>query len=119
MMSDHGTFLGESLDMISLLLKMPERNKEREVGILVTGCLEHGVEGSLHSLPKCVAPGSDHHATADLRVLRHLGTADDLLVPLRKIFLATRGNSAFVAFAHRRWRVAVSRCTGQAQRLGS
>ena len=118
-MGDHSAFLGKSLHMLRLLLEMAERDEEGEVGVLVTGRLEHGIEGALHPLPEGVAPGADHHAAADLGVLRHLGTADDLLVPLGEILLATRGNSAFIAFAHKGWRVAVTRHAGQAQRLQS
>ena len=103
---DHCAFLGESLDMLSLLLQVAQGNEEREVSVLVACRLEHSVERPLHPLPKSVTPRTDHHASAHLGILGHLRTPDDLLVPLGKIFFATRGNSVFVAFAHRSSRVA-------------
>ena len=92
--------------MVGLLLEMAERNEEREVGVLVAGRLEHAVEDTLHPLPEGVTPGTDHHATPHLGILGHLGTPDDLLVPLGKILPTLRGNRAFLAFAHKRVRLA-------------
>ena len=101
MVGDDSTFFGEALDMFRLLLKMAERNEKREVGVLVPRGLEHAVKSPLHPFPESISPGTDHHASTNFRILCHLGRTDDLLVPLGKIFLATRGNSAFVAFAHK------------------
>ena len=116
MVGDHGTLLGKALDVLGLLLEMSKRYEKGEVRVLVTGRLKHGIKGTLHPLPEGVAPGPDDHATTDLRVFRHFGVPDDLLIPLGKILLATRGNSAFVAFAHKVSKLTAERRTGQAPR---
>ena len=101
-MGDDRAFLGKALDVVGLLLQVAEGDKEREIGVLVAGRLEHAVERTLHPLPEGITPGTDHHASTDLRVLGKFRRTDDLLVPLGKILPTLRGNRAFLAFAHRR-----------------
>ena len=94
-MGDDRAFLGETFDVLRFLLQVAERNEEREIGVLVPGRLEHGVERALHVFPDAVAPGLDHHAAAHVARLRHVGGADDLLIPFGKIFLAARADGGF------------------------
>ena len=94
-MRDHRAFLGEAFDVLRLLLQVAQRNEEREIGVLVSGGLEHGVERALHVFPHAVAPRLDHHAAAHLGILRQIGGAHDLLIPFGKIFVAARGDGGF------------------------
>ena len=89
---DDGAFLGEAFDMLRLLLEIRQRDEEREVGVLVTGLLEHPVEDRLHPLPHRVAERLDDHASADRRLLGEIGRLDDLLIPLRVVLGAGGGD---------------------------
>ncbi len=101
-MRDDRAFLGETFDMLRFLLHIAQRNEEREIGVLMPGRLEHGVERALHVFPDAVAPGLDHHAAAHVARLRHVGRADDLLIPFGKILRSTRADRGFwyVGFGH-------------------
>ncbi len=94
-MGDDRALGGEALDVLGLLLEVGERDEEREVGVLVAGGLEASVELGLDVLPEGVAPGLDDHAAADRGVLRQVGGADDLLVPLRVVLGPGRGDGGF------------------------
>src|SRR4051794_28934859 len=71
----------------------------------MTGRSKHAVELALHVLPNPVAPRSDNHATANVARFGQLSRADDLLVPFREIFAATRTDCGFFARCHRRERI--------------
>src|SRR2546430_16971149 len=66
-------FLGEPLDVLGFLREEAHRDEQREVGVLVAGRLEHGIQGVLHQLPDAVAMRPDHHTAAHRRVVRQLG----------------------------------------------
>ncbi len=85
---DDRAFLGKAFHVRRLLREIAQRNEKREVGVLVAGGLEHRVEMPLHIFPDAVAPRPDDHAAAHLRGLRQFRRADDLLIPLGKIFFA-------------------------------
>src|SRR5262245_23130495 len=102
MMSHDRAFLGEALDVFGLFLHVTERDKEREISIPMTGRLEHRVERPLHVFPESVAPRLDDHAASDIARFRHVASADDLLIPLRKVLVAARGDRGFwlIGFSH-------------------
>ena len=85
---DDRALLREALHVFGLLLQEGLGDEQREVGIAVARLLEHGVEVALDVLPDRVAPRLDDHAPTDGRVLGEVGGADDLLVPLRVVFVA-------------------------------
>ena len=74
---------------------------KRKIGVLVSSILEHLVQHALHVFPQRIAPRLDHHAAAHRRVLRQIGPLDDLLIPLRIIFGASRGDGGLRSFVHR------------------
>ena len=86
MMGDDSAFLGEPFDVSRLLLEIAERNKQRKIGIFVAGGLDHRIQLALDIFPDAVSPWLDHHAASDFRVFRKVGGANDLLIPLGKIF---------------------------------
>src|SRR5919204_424337 len=57
-------FLGKAFDVLGFLRKVTQRNKEREVGVAMSGRTKHRVELALHVFPNPVAPWPDHHAAA-------------------------------------------------------
>ena len=71
----HGALLGETLDM---------------VGVLMPRILEHPVQRGLHLLPDCIAVGFDDHAPTDGRILSQPGLHDQLVVPLRIVLVGLR-----------------------------
>ncbi len=80
---DDGELGREALDVLGLLGDEALGDEQREVGVLVAGGLEAGVEVPLDPLPDRVAVRLDDHAALDhLGRLGHLGLADDVLVPL-------------------------------------
>ena len=89
---DHCTLFGEAINVGGFLLNVADRNEEREVGVYVTGLLEHLIEVAVNILPEGVAPRLNHHATADWAVFGQVGMLDYLEVPLRIVFLAGRGD---------------------------
>ena len=97
-MRHDGAFLGEAFDVLRFFREIAQRNEKREVGVLVPGRLEHGVELALHVFPDAVAPRLDHHAAAHVGRFGQLGRADDLLIPFGKIFLAPRGDRGLRLF---------------------
>src|SRR6185369_3422133 len=76
---------GETFDVLRFLREKALRNEEREVAVLVTGLLEHPVQGGLHLLPDGVAIGADDHATANRAVVSKLGAHEHLVVPRGEI----------------------------------
>ena len=104
-MRNNGAFLGEAFDVLGFLGEVTQRNEKREVGVLVAGGLEHRVELTLHVFPNTVAPRANDHAAAHIGRLGQLRCADDLLIPLRKILVATRcdrGLRCFCLVGHRK-----------------
>ena len=102
-------FLGEALHMGGFLLKVAERNEEREIRVLVAGRLEHPVQHGLHALPERIAPGLDDHATAHFGVLGQIRRTDDLLIPFRKILFPPRRDGCLLFLAHERQIIAGAR----------
>ena len=88
MVGHHGALRRKALGMLCLLLQVGDGDEQREVGVRVAGALELGVHLLLNELPDGVAPRFDDHAAAHLGVLRHVGSLDDLLVPLREVLRA-------------------------------
>src|SRR5262245_1250359 len=95
MMGHDRAFFGEPFNVLGLLLHVTERNKEREISVAMTGRLEHAIKRPLHVFPDPVAPGLDHHATADLARFGEVTSPDDLLIPFGKILRAPRANGRF------------------------
>ena len=91
-MGDHGALGGESFGVFRFFFQVGKRDEQRKIGVLVPGRLEAAVELLLNEFPNPVAPWLDDHAAAGLRVFREVGGFDDLLVPLRKILGAGRGD---------------------------
>ena len=99
---DDRALLREALDVRGLLLEERHRDEQREVRVDVPRLLEHPVEDALDVLPQRVAPRLDHHAAADVAVLREVGRLDDFLVPLRVVVGARGGDRGLgLAVAHR------------------
>ena len=64
-MGYHGALLGETFHVLGFALEVAHRDKERKIGIAVTGALETNVKFSLNVFPQGVPPRLDHHATAN------------------------------------------------------
>ncbi len=88
MMGDDSALLGEAFDVRSLLLQVAQRDEKWEIGVAVTGCLEHPVEDGLHSLPERIPPRLDDHATSHFGILGEIGGPNDLLIPFGKVLVA-------------------------------
>src|SRR5258708_4865854 len=82
MVGDDRHFLGEALDVFSLLGNKTERNEEREVAIVVAGLLDPPIEILLHFFPNSVAPRLDDHCAAHRAGLGQIRFAHHRLVPL-------------------------------------
>src|ERR1700746_3021212 len=89
-MGNDGTFFGEAFDVFSFLREVTQRNEQRKIGVAMTGGANQRVELTLHVFPNPVTPGTNDHATAHVRRLRQFGGANHLLVPLRKVLVASR-----------------------------
>ena len=83
--SDHGALLGEALHVLGLAAEERLGDEQGEIGVLVAGGLEHGVELALHLLPDGIAVGLDYHAAAHGRLLGQASLVDQLVIPLRII----------------------------------
>ena len=88
-------FLGEAFDVFRFLREIAQRNKERKIGVPMSGRPKHRVELPLHVFPNAVAPWADHHAAAYIGRLGQLRRANDLLIPLRKILFPGRRDGGF------------------------
>ena len=84
----HGTFFRESLNMLRLLAQEGFRDEKRKICVLVTGFLEHLVQLALHLLPDSIAPRLDHHTSPDSGILCQSGLYDQIVIPLRVVFLS-------------------------------
>jgi hypothetical protein len=91
-MRNHGTFFGKTFDVLSFLGEITQRNEQGKIGVAVTGGPDQRVKLTLHIFPDPVAPRTNDHATAHVRRFGQFGSANHLLIPLRKIFVATRRN---------------------------
>ena len=87
---DDGALGREALDVLGLLREEGLRYQQREGGVDVARLLEGVVEVALYHFPYRVARRAHDHAAAHGRVVRHLGDAYDVKVPLRIIFLSRR-----------------------------
>ncbi len=94
---DDCALLGEPFDVFRFLFEETHRDKEWEVGVLVTGFFEHPIECPLHVFPESVAPGLDHHAPADGAILCQVSSADDLLIPFGIVFATGGGDRGLCA----------------------
>ena len=65
MVGHHRTFLGKTLDVRRFLLEITQRNKQREIRILVARLLKQTVQLTLDILPQAVTPWLNHHAAAN------------------------------------------------------
>ena len=90
---DDSAFLGKAFDVLGFFFEEAQRDEEREVGVDVSGRLEHGVQLALHVLPNPPAPRFDDHAAADIGIFREIGGLDDLLIPFGKVVGAGRSDS--------------------------
>jgi len=79
---DDRAFLGEAFHVIRFTRQERLRDEDGEVGVRVTGVLEHAVQTRLHVLPKGVPIRADDHATANRGIVSQLGRLDDVQVPL-------------------------------------
>ena len=89
-MRDDRAFLGEAFNVFRFLGEITQRNKKREISVAMSGGAKHPVELTLHVFPNPVTPRANHHATAHVRRLGQFRRTDNLLIPLRKIFVAPR-----------------------------
>src|SRR5262249_53561897 len=98
-MRNYGTFFGEAFDVLSFPGEITQRNEQGKIGVAMTGGANQRVELTLHVFPDPVAPRTNDHATADLRRLGQFSGPNYLLVPLRKIFVASgRNGGVFCRF---------------------
>ena len=107
-MSHYRTLGGKPLSVLRLLFEIGQGDQKREVGILMPCLLELCVQLRLDILPEGKTPWLDHHASARLGILRHVSGTNDLLIPLRKIFLSGGGDGCLI-LAHVGWRKTTER----------
>jgi hypothetical protein len=85
-MRDHRAFFGKTLGMLLFFFQERFRDKEREVSVLVSGRLEHIVEGPLHLFPDRETIRLNNHTAANGRILGQVSPFDDLVVPFGIVF---------------------------------
>jgi len=86
---DDSEFGGEAFHMLGLFFEEAFRNEEREVGVLMAGGLEAGVEFSLQIFPNGIAVGFDDHAAFhDLGRFGHVALENGVLIPGGEILRA-------------------------------
>src|SRR5207247_10888415 len=81
--------------MLRFFCEITQLDEKREVSVAMSGRAKHRIKLPLHVLPNTVAPGTDHHATAHIGGLGQLSRANNLLIPVRKVFVAPRGDCRF------------------------
>src|SRR5215468_2474308 len=94
-MGDDGTFLGEPFYVLGLFGEIAERNEKWKIRVTMSGRAKHRVELMLHVLPNPITPGTNDHAAANITRLGQLGRPHHLLIPFRKIFVATWTDCSF------------------------
>ena len=67
---DYGTFFGEMLHMLSLLVQKRFRNEYRKVCVYVSGIFEHLIEHVSDVFPYDESVRFDHHTSSDRGILR-------------------------------------------------
>ena len=78
----HNRHLGrETLDMFSLFLKEAFGNQHGKICVLMSRCLEHVVQGTLHFLPNRVTVGTNDHAPFNRSVICQLSRGDHVGIP--------------------------------------
>src|SRR6185312_4938559 len=82
---DPGDLRCEALDVLRLAHQKTLGSEQREVSVDVPGLLESPIESLLDQLPDGVAVGTDDHAALDGRVVRQLGTPNDVEIPAGEI----------------------------------
>src|SRR5215212_7308805 len=83
-------FRVEGLDDLSLLLQVALRDEQREIGVVVPGRLEAGVEVGLDELPDRVPIGPYCEGAAHRPVVGELRHPDQLQVPLAWVLALSR-----------------------------
>ena len=78
----HGALFRESRHMFGLTAEEGLGDEQGEVGILVTGFLEHAVQDMLHLFPDGVSVRLDDHAAAHGGLFRKVGLHHEIVVPL-------------------------------------
>ena len=68
--------------MLGLTAEKGLGDEQGEVGILVTGFLEHAVQDMLHLFPDGVSVRLDDHAAAHGGLFRKVGLHHEIVVPL-------------------------------------
>lgn len=89
---NYGAFRCKAFSMLGFLFQVGDGDEQGEVGIGVAGVLEALVQVLLDEFPDGVAPRLDDHAAAHFGVFRHVGSLDDLLVPLGEVLGAGGGD---------------------------
>src|SRR5689334_2476520 len=93
MMCDDRHFLGEAFDVLGFLGDEAHRYEDREITIIKAKRLNPIVKLTLQEFPYAVTPRLDDHAAANWRWLGHVRVADNGLIPFRKVFSASDGES--------------------------
>jgi hypothetical protein len=71
--------------MLALFHEQAFGNEQREVGVDVTGVFEPSVEPLLYELPDGVTVRTDDHAALHGRVIRELGTTNNIEIPTPEV----------------------------------
>ena len=74
-------FGSEAFDVLGFLLQKALGNEHREIGVLMSGFLEHAVERLLHLFPDGIAVGTNDHAALDGRVVGQFSGGNNVGVP--------------------------------------
>lgn len=99
-MSDYRAFCSETFGVLGFFFKISEGDEQREVCVLVAGAFEVFIELLLDIFPQRVTPRLDHHASSGLRILCHVGSFDNLLVPFWEIFGSSWRDRILRLFCH-------------------
>jgi len=92
---DDGAFPCEAFDVLGFPWRSNSADEQWEVRITMPSGAKHPVELALQCFPNAVAPRANHHATAYIRRLGQFRSANDLLIPFRKIFVSAWRNRCF------------------------
>jgi len=84
-MGDYGALGGKAFGVSGFFFEEGKGDQQGEVGVLVSGGFELHIELLLDEFPDTVSPRFDDHAAACFRVFSHVGSADDLLIPLGEV----------------------------------
>lgn len=82
------TFFSKSFYMRSFFTEERFWNQEGKVSIYMPGILEHLIEDISDIFPDGVAIRFDDHTSSHIRIFRHIGDFDDVIVSFAVIFSA-------------------------------